>query len=106
MGMIRPGSKPRPDINSEAARAFLGAAASTDRPDEARPRRTRTSMGALVRLTLLLPPSMLKDVDAAVARTATPRLVWIRQAIQSALDAAQSERLKAATPCALARRDG
>ena len=46
-----------------------------------------------VRLTLLVPKPLLEEIDHYLEQTATPRMVWIRQAILAALRAEKAEKL-------------
>lgn len=84
--------KPTRSIESDAAKAFIQAAVSVDLASGRRTGRRRPGPTGknLTSITLLLPKTMLADIDAQIGDTATPRLVWIRMAIDSTLQAAQA----------------
>ena len=105
MAMSKPSRAP--SVDTEAAQAFIKGAAAIDVPSGQRQKRQRqASDDRLARITLLLPIAMLKEIDQAVVGTATPRLVWIRQAVENMLKVERAEKAKAQVPevCAMMRQ--
>ena len=88
--------KPNRSIESDAALAFIQAASSADVMTGGRAARRRPGPPGknLTSITLLLPEAMLADIDAEVGSIAMPRLVWIRMAIDNALQAAKAKSSK------------
>lgn len=77
-------------LDTTEAKEFVRAAASVDIPmSDGRPKKNDEH----ARVTLLLPHSLLSEIDQVLEGTGTPRLVWIRQAILAALKAEKVEKV-------------
>ena len=107
MAMQKP-ARTAPVLNADAARAFIDGAAAADMPPGGQRRRRTKPRSEFARITLLVPPGMLAEIDTAVAKSSTARLHWIRQVIRAALDVAKlkaeaEQRVLASPTCAFLR---
>jgi len=93
--MLRP--KPIKRAHDPAA-AFVAAACvdAPTPPSSPDPKTTKDSDWR--RVSLLVPPDMLTDIDAISDARAMPRNIWLRNVISEALDVAKERAARASAP--------
>jgi hypothetical protein len=90
--------KPKPKRSVDPVVAYVSAACVDDPTPPSSPNHKDARDNDWRRVSLLVPPDMLVDIDAISSARAMPRNVWLRTAIVEALDVAKERAARASAP--------